>query len=444
MPSLTQFLPVAYEIAKTYPDSDLLPRVKAEYLRITNSSPLPYVGEWLAYFDLMLNNIREKRLFSDKEKQDLVVIIENRLSALISLDPNSTGDAKLNPFSVKDVAEKLATFYKQTNDVTNKERVISYVENSFRAVLPQANPLQQLAWLGEVQKCYSKFGMTTQAQALYADIQNAGIKAKDALQPYEVLKEIPVEMVEKSEQMIKEIIQGTEDDVFGNFVYAMLPKLNDIKALVKIQTVYPFKIQILSDNGLPLSVINDETGKEYRTCAQLIKFEEPVMRMMVQSLQEHQVFTHEGIVKHIMASGLIDADRQEVIEKGVQFYLNGDGVTACHLLMPQIEHAICNLALKKNAPALRGQRAGDGYMIQLMDKLFDVKEIKDALGDDVVFYLRALLTEQRGLNLRNDLCHGNILLIPSQFHSVILISVPGARRILRFRPSGRWRAACRS
>ena len=107
-----------------------------------------------------------------------------------------------------------------------------------------------------------------------------------------------------------------------------------------------------------------------------------------------------------MASGLIAANRQGVIEKGAQFYLDGDGVTACHLLMPQIEHAICSLALKMNAPALRRIPTRDGYMVQLMDKLFDLKEIKDVLGDDVVFYLRTLLTEQRGLNLRNDLCHG--------------------------------------
>ena len=107
-----------------------------------------------------------------------------------------------------------------------------------------------------------------------------------------------------------------------------------------------------------------------------------------------------------MRSNLIKKDRQTVIEKGVQLYLDGDAVTACHLLMPQIEHAICMLAVKKNAQALRRQREGKGYTLQLMDKLFDVKEIKDALGDDVVFYLRAFLTEQRGLNLRNDLCHG--------------------------------------
>lgn len=47
-------------------------------------------------------------------------------------------------------------------------------------------------------------------------------------------------------------------------------------------------------------------------------------------------------------------------------------------------------------------------MVQLMDKLFDVQEIHDSLGDDATFYLRTLLTEQRGCNLRNLLCHGLI------------------------------------
>ena len=46
------------------------------------------------------------------------------------------------------------------------------------------------------------------------------------------------------------------------------------------------------------------------------------------------------------ASGLIDTDRDFVIKQGIALYIDKDYITACHLLIPQIEHAICNLALK--------------------------------------------------------------------------------------------------
>lgn len=108
------------------------------------------------------------------------------------------------------------------------------------------------------------------------------------------------------------------------------------------------------------------------------------------------------------ASGLIDTDRDFVIKQGIALYIDKDYITACHLLIPQIEHAICNLALKLGTQALRMQPSGNEYMVQLMDKLFDVTEIHDFIGDDNIFYLRTLLTEQRGLNLRNLLCHGLI------------------------------------
>ena len=405
--SVQNHLPVAFEIAKTYPD--LLPRIKSEYLRITNTAPLPYVGEWLAYFDLMLNNITEKGLFSDMDKQELVDIIETRLKTLISFDPDASDDKKLNPFMVKDVAEKLATYYKQTNKKDDKERVISYVEKSFRAILSQGTPLHQLVWLMQVQQCYFKFGMTSQAQVLYQDIQSASKNAKNSLQAHEITNIIPKGTIDR---LIADINKGTEDEVYNKFVQKMMPKKDDIQALVKRQEDHPYagtiRTQILSEAGLPLSIIDDEIGNEYYICAKFIEHEEPVMRMVVQALQEKLLFSQEKIVKHIMHSNLINQDRRAIIEKGVQFYLDGDAVTACHLLMPQIEHAICTLALKLNAPALRAQPRGNGYMIQLMDKLFDLDEIEDALGSDAVFYLRSLLTEQRGLNLRNYLCHGLI------------------------------------
>lgn len=409
--SVQKNLPVAFEIAKTFPD--LLPRIKSEYLRITNSAPLPHVGEWLAYFDLMLNNFTEKGLFSDMDKQELVGIIETRLNALISLDPDASDDNILNPFMVRDVAEKLATYYKRTNNKDDKERVISYVEQTFRAVLPQATPLQQLLWLEVVQQIYYKFGMIEEFQALYPEIQAAGLNVPSSLTESKTITKIPNRIIDN---LIAEIIDGSEDDIYSKFVWKMTPKQKDAIEFVKTRANEPLanimNTQILSEDGLPLSTIgtpiNDKAGNEYSFCAKLIESTEPVMREVILALQGKRIFTPERIVNHIMRSNLIKKDRQIIIEKGVNSYFEGDAVTACHLLMPQIEHAIVSLALKKNARALRLQPSGNGYMILLMDKLFDSEEVKEALGEDVVFYLRTLLTEQRGLNLRNYLCHGLI------------------------------------
>lgn len=404
-------LPFAFEISKAYPD--LLTKVKNEYLRLSKAAQLHHIGVWMPYFNVMMNNLKHKNVFSAKEKQEIVSFVESRLSALMALDPTADGDNKLNPFDVKEVAMALAQYYKQTNSSADKERVITNIDSAFRAILSQGSPMQQMLWLEEIQKCYSSFGMNTQAQAIYPDIQACREGVISSLEKHQTSISIPQDTIKK---LIDEINYGSEDEIYQKFVHKLTPKHSDVEAFVQKQKFNPLagmmgKI-VLSSDGLPLSTIgtpvHDSKGNEFDFCARFIEGEEPAMRQIVLALMKAEVFTLEKIMEHIMNSGLIDESRSSFIQRGIEFYLIGDGTVACHLLVPQIEHAIHNLALKLGVQAMRMQSSGNGYMIQLMDKLFDIKEIQDTLGDDSVFYLRTLLTEQRGLNLRNQLCHAMI------------------------------------
>ena len=404
-------LPFAFEISKAYPD--LLTKVKNEYFRLSKAAQLHHIGVWMPYFNLMKDNHRDKSVFSTKENQVIVSFVESRLSDLMALDPTADGDNKLNPFNVKEVAMALAQYYKQTNSSTDKERVITYIDRAFRAILSQGNPMQQMLWLEEIQKCYSGFGMNTQAQAIYPDIQACREGVISSLEKHRTSISIPQDTIKK---LIDEINFGSEDEIYQKFVQKLTPKHSAAVAFVQKQKLNPLagmmgKI-VLSSDGLPLSTIgtpaHDSKGNEFDFCARFIEGEEPAMRQIVLALIKAGVFTLEKIMGHIMNSGLIDESRRCLIQRGIEFYLIGEGMVACHLLVPQIEHAIHNLALKLGVQAMRMQPSGNGYMIQLMDKLFDLREIQDTLGDDSVFYLRTLLTEQRGLNLRNQLCHAMI------------------------------------
>jgi len=409
--SIQHHLPIAFDIAKQY--KELLPKIKDEYLRVTSNALDSHIGIWLAYFTLMLENINDKSLFNFTEKNALVDSVEKRLGNLIALDPNASGEQKLNPFIIKDVVEVLAKYYKQTNEKANKERVVSYVDNAFRRYLVNGNHLQQLLWLETIQKFYFQFGMQEKSQNLYPEIQCAAIQAKSSLTQVEETISIPKEIIES---LISTIDNGTEDEVYKHFVSEMTPKHAAITKIVEQQSIHPLAnimgTQILSETGLPLSYLGtpstDKEGNEYHVCADYIIEQNPVLQMVIKHLSYKKYFTQEKIVEHIMNSGLIDNSRKHIIELGIGYYMKKDYITACHLLIPQIEHAICTLALKTDAQAIRMQPSGKGYMVQLMDKLFDEEAIKQTLGDDSVFYLRTLLTEQRGLNLRNLLCHGLI------------------------------------
>lgn len=439
--SANTFLPIAFEIALKLPH--LLQDVKTEILRLAQSAKDNHSGVWLACYNILIQHFKNKNLFNKQEKTNIIGYIETRFSSLNCKSPNAEGDEKLNPFVIRDVAYVLAQYYKQNNNTIEKERVIHEIENAFRKVLNQGVVMQQLLWLEEIQKCYSIFGMPTDAQSMYPEIQAKGIEVKDSLEQQIHEYSIPMELIER---LKNEIINGTIDEIYAHFVDKFTLKKKEAEEFVEKQKINPLSdmmgIQNLSESGMPLSQIGtpefDKEGNEYSFGAELIVSYSPVLRYVISELVNNGVFTEDMIVKHIMASNLINYDREDSIAKGIKLYMNGEYITACHLLIPQIEHGICNLALKLGANALRMQPSGKGYMVQLMDKLFDAPEVYDVLGVDQSFYLRTLLTEQRGLNLRNLLCHG--LINPNFFdatkadriiHALLLIGNIKANEVIQ-------------
>ncbi|MCG8696536.1 MAG: DUF4209 domain-containing protein [Bacteroidales bacterium] len=47
-----------------------------------------------------------------------------------------------------------------------------------------------------------------------------------------------------------------------------------------------------------------------------------------------------------------------------------------------------------------------GFQLKTFNDILRDEIIKQVLGEDIQIYLRVLFTDQRGWNLRNDVCHG--------------------------------------
>lgn len=73
--------------------------------------------------------------------------------------------------------------------------------------------------------------------------------------------------------------------------------------------------------------------------------------------------------------------------------------------MPQTEAAIRSLVELAGGATLRRNRQG-GLQLRTFDDLLRDEKVEECFGIDLSFYFRILLTEQRGWNIRNDICHG--------------------------------------
>lgn len=123
-------------------------------------------------------------------------------------------------------------------------------------------------------------------------------------------------------------------------------------------------------------------------------------------LNEHHIA--ESIILSICReSHLVQQDREILWTKGLFQGFEFKFEIALHLLIPQIEHLV-RVRLK-----MVGERTTtldeNGIETEIgLSNLLDNENIEKAFDKDLVFELKALLTEQSGPNLRNEVAHGLI------------------------------------
>ena len=124
------------------------------------------------------------------------------------------------------------------------------------------------------------------------------------------------------------------------------------------------------------------------------------------------VFRDEGGLDADVLSGVlekspfIDDDALEVLEVGLERYLSGDYVSAMHVLIPQLEDVLRRTLRKLEGSTTTIQ--GDVTRETALGQVLCATEMKELLGEDTIFYLRYLLVEQLGMNIRNKVAHGLI------------------------------------
>ena len=133
-----------------------------------------------------------------------------------------------------------------------------------------------------------------------------------------------------------------------------------------------------------------------------------------QILAEHYV-RMEDFLPLVFDNPLVPEDRAIIFARGLHAGMKGDYLVALHLLVPQVEHAIRHLLLRRGirVSGLDDEGIQDEHGLTTT---LEVPELKQILGEDLVFDLQGLLIEKTGTNLRNEIAHG--LMSPGAFHTV--------------------------
>ncbi|MFQ5688222.1 MAG: DUF4209 domain-containing protein [Candidatus Scalindua sp.] len=362
-------------------------------------------GLWGFSFDLLLKN--KKIPISNEIKQKIIQDLENRLTKL----SDTTDKNNLEPWAAEAAALRLAEYYRSINQKDNIERVLLKFGTAFEVVSEDASALQVSSWLQRVHSVYLDYGMREEAERITIKLKEIGPKVNEEMKP--ISHEMKISHKEIQEY-INSIIDNNLETTFARIAIHYIPKKdqveNQLKDLAKRAPIsFLASRQIQDHQGRPIAFIgsleDDMIGNIVHLTSQNMSMSAGFLRCVIEELVVRFKLTPEKIIDYFYQSPVFDEDKKAIIFDGIDAYLKNNHLAAIHLLIPQIEGAFRKLVENTGGSVLKPSRGG-GMHLKTLDELLRDQKIINVFGEDTSLYFRILLTDQRGWNLRNDVCHG--------------------------------------
>lgn len=365
-------------------------------------------GTWGIAFDELVATKSKAVPMPPELVLKLVSDLEARLGRLAN--PKEPG-ALPDGFAVEAAALRLARHYRAAGDQAGMRRVVLGYGEAFRTAAAKASPMLAMAWLERVLDTYRTFGLTKEAEAIEIRLRELGPEAMMEMKPVSTAIEIPAEEVEK---FLDALTTGSLEEVLVRIAVQFIPDkaavTREVHRLAKSSPLNAIFSQKLVDHeGRPIaeigSVEDDLDGRVVRQTSQRMQLEIPWLRAVIDRMRERLKPTAANLRAHVLTSPVFDDAKAPILERGLAAYLDGEAIVAAPMLIPQVEDALRNLVRVSGGSTYKPHRLG-GLMLKTLDDLLREEAVAKSLGKNVVHYFRALFTDQRGWNIRNDVCHG--------------------------------------
>lgn len=355
---------------------------------------------------------------------------------------NELDAARADKFTIGDIALPLADYYWSSQQQDEAKAVIRIWGAAVERLATEATmSMLSSAWLSELHQVYQRYEMHEEARDLVAKIEAASAGIEKELVRVSHSTTIPQEEWDK---VVNDLTSGTKDEVLRKLAVNFLPRVGDTEKLVKeistATTIYMnLTQQIVAEDGRVTATIGpveqDLDGHIVQQLGHTMQFYGQLYRPTWDEAVTRLNLTADDIVEWLADCPLFDEDRLKLLKPAIAAYLTGDWSTAIHVVIPQIENALRQVLVKCGRPLIRPHRNGT-FMLKNLDEVLRDPATVRALPEDVRVYLRTLLCDQRGLNVRNNVCHGlwnsehfNWFVADRVIHAVLVIG------LLRVNPS---------
>ena len=147
----------------------------------------------------------------------------------------------------------------------------------------------------------------------------------------------------------------------------------------------------------------NKSEQEQQVYSKMLELLTIVTHLLIEKGKEEGLFTVDNVMNYISKSKVINDKRLNIIEKGVYSYFNNDYISSISILIPQIEWMTRKMYLALDYVVTDSDEIGTKS--DALGTLLSNDEIK-FFDKDITRYLRTILADRTGWNLRNLYCHG--------------------------------------
>jgi hypothetical protein len=251
------------------------------------------------------------------------------------------------------------------------------------------------------------------AERVSKKISEVGPEVVQSMQEFSHSMEIPRE---KLDSYLDSMTSGGLEKTLNRIAIQFIPKKDQVgQQVLELAKNHPltylFTKTLHDHKGRPVATIggieDDLEGNIIHQLSKNMNIDSFFLRHSFNKAVEVYGMKADDLAAFILKSPIFDDSKKDIVLKGVTAFLEDDYMTAIHILVPQAEAAIRTLVELMGGATLRRNRQG-GLQLRTFDDLLRDERVENCFGKDAPFYFRVLLTDQRGWNIRNDVCHGMI------------------------------------
>jgi len=365
-----------------------------------------FAGLWGHSFDILLAKKFVKLTIDDEQR--IIKYLEDRFERLLSNDEDKRQAHRNAEFA----AVRLAKYYKKKGLNEEVTSLIKSLCQSIEASVNQTNTLELAGQYNRIHKIYKAFQLNREAKLILQKLKSASTGMHDQMQLIKTEINIPAD---KINLQIDNIVSGSKRDFFMKYILHFSQDLKSNEEQLKTTAkAAPFSFlinkHIQDDEGRVIAVIgpisSDFEGNLIQQLSRNLAFCAIYQRKVIDKAMQEKKYNKDEILDNVKLSPLFSEKRLAIIERALDAYFVDDFVVSSHLLIPQIEQALRTIIESSGGMTWRQVQNSDVFMVRTFDDILNDEILQQVMGQDMVTQFKVLFTDQRGWNIRNNLCHG--------------------------------------